>query len=236
MNSYKHLAIAKYGWFLALCLSLFAVNLRADSDLSPADQVQAERLQRIKDAENKAAHDKAELELYRQEHPGGGSNGIIIFFGVVFLIIGIVVHSRNKTIGKIYAGCCAAMIVFVAILALTEESPPPVQQLEPPKPSPETQSHEAATLVKNAILQEQLVAQAKSLLEQTLIPPHTNRKIKDVQLVPIDAKNYKGTAVIEITATNSEKSVSANVDFSMTSQDEHTFDMHIAGMPEAATP
>jgi hypothetical protein len=151
------------------------VNLRADDpviqspdDLSPADQVAAEHLQKQLDADAKAAHDKADKEWYQQHYPGGDSSSLILPFVVVLLIVGAVVYSKNKTAGKIYAGCCVAMVVFIAILALTEQSPPPVQptavSADPPKPSPQEISKARAAEQDN--LQKELADSENSVAKK----------------------------------------------------------------------
>lgn len=163
---------------LFACLSFLAVSLRADDsviqssdDLSAADKVAAEHLQKQMDAENKAAHDKAERDDYKEHHPGDDSSGLIVPAIVVLIVVGAIIYWRNKTAGNVFAGCCATIIVFVAILVLTEKPPLPVQpaiQPEATTPSPQDTAN-AAKAVKAELaesLQKELAASKEAVAKK----------------------------------------------------------------------
>lgn len=108
--------------FCVVCLSFFAGVVRADDDLSPADKVQAERLQNQIDAESKAAHDKAEQELYRQQHPGGGNvSGLIYPAILVCAVVGLGFYAKNKKAGKAFAAVSAVVIGGMVVCSLVDD-------------------------------------------------------------------------------------------------------------------
>jgi hypothetical protein len=79
---------------LVASLTFIAANLRADDsvvqssdDLSAADKVAAEHLQKQIDDENKAAHDKAERD-WQNEHSSGGDITVLIVPAFFVLVIG----------------------------------------------------------------------------------------------------------------------------------------------------
>ena len=114
-------SIRKFVPLLIICVWFFAGNLRAEDDLSPADKVQAERLQKQINKENKAANDKAERDYYKEHHPGDDSALIIVPFVIGLIIVGAVIYSKNKVAGHVFVGCCAALVILIVILALTEK-------------------------------------------------------------------------------------------------------------------
>lgn len=105
-----------------VCLSFFAGVVRADDDLSPADKVQAERLQNQIDAEAKAAHAKAEQELYRQQHPGGGNvSGLIVPAIFICAVAGFIIYAKNKQAGKVFAAVSAIVIGGMVVCSLVDD-------------------------------------------------------------------------------------------------------------------
>lgn len=72
--------------------------------------------------------------------------------------------------------------------------------------------------------------QAKSLIEKTMQLNTGSRKIKSVHIIPLDNNKFKGTAIIEITATNSTRSTTANLDFNLTKKNDTLFELEFLGL------
>jgi hypothetical protein len=84
--------------------------------------------------------------------------------------------------------------------------------------------------VESGILQAKLEGQARRELEKALMLPTETRKLKTINLVPLDKNTFKGTAIIEITATNSSASSTVSLDFSLKTQDGQKFDLQVEGL------
>lgn len=149
-------------WLLCvICLSFFAGNLRADSDLSPADAVQAERLQKQIDAENKAAHDKAEKEWQKAHSSGGNATGLIVPAIMVCIVVGFAIYAKNKTAGKAFAGVSVVIIGGMVVFSIVDG----YNWTHPEKSSAET----ANEVVSNYFVQVAQTAKAEPSQKQTAI-------------------------------------------------------------------
>jgi hypothetical protein len=164
---------------LAIGLSFLACNLRADDssqnsdpdgvlqktpdDLSPADKEAARQLQNQIDEDKRVASQHAR----DQQSNGGDPTGLILIAVIVFGGIGVFFYSTSKVAGHIYVGCVASFIVLIAILAMTEKPPPPIQpviQVEVAKPSP--QDAVDAKAAESESLTNELVASEEALTKK----------------------------------------------------------------------
>lgn len=143
-------SIRKFVPLLVICLSVFAGNLRADDDLyqtpddlSPADKVAAEHLQKQIDAQEKAAHDKAEKDYEKAHSSGGSATGLIFPAMLVFLMVGIAIYGKNRTAGKVYAAGSFIVIAGLIVVGVIDDH----EQSHPDM----TASENVSEIVSNAL-------------------------------------------------------------------------------------
>jgi|GEM_PF-6874127 len=215
-------------WLLCVvCLLFFAGNVRADGDLSPADTVQAERLQKQIDADNKAAHDKAEKEWQQGHSSGGNVAGLIVPAILISVVVGFALYAKNKTAGKAFAGMSVIVIGGMVVVSVVDS----YQWTHPEKPSADTAQTakmEAASSgantnleakIKNYIEANAAVTQDRTtgnysfkIAQSPTAQNHNLARVSSVKLVQLNDTDYNGTAMIQFGQTPVELKFSAKME------------------------
>ena len=107
----------KFLLLLTVCLSVFAVNVQANE---ADDAVAIEHLQKQIDAENRAAHDKAEKKWQEEHNPsgGGGGGGLLVAVVLIALVVSGIFGSDSAHKTRIFACICGGIIICVGLVWL----------------------------------------------------------------------------------------------------------------------
>jgi hypothetical protein len=88
----------------------------------------------------------------------------------------------------------------------------------------------AAAVTASHELIRTLEVKSKAVIEETLKLPKPNQRVKDVSLFQKETNRFIGTAVIETSSTNSARTATVTINFTVTTQADKTFGLEITGM------